>query len=254
MLERLVLTHPTRPLLSLLSEPLANGRSVPTAQPGEQSVHVLKLTAVRDARIDLEQAKLGAWPEGDASRFVVTQGDFLIVRGNGSRNLVGRAGVVGEVTKPVAYPDTLIRARFNADLVHVPFLAAIWNSRFIRHQIETTARTTAGIYKINQQDLERLSIAIPDLNLQKELFADWSDQESILSNVQLSIDRTNTRGNRLRQAILTKAFSGALVPQDPSDELASVILEHIRAQRGALRGRAVRRNRVAEQDELSLRS
>ena len=35
------------------------------------------------------------------------------------------------------------------------------------------------------------------------------------------------------QSILAKAFRGELVPQDPNDEPASVLLERIRAQRAA---------------------
>jgi type I restriction enzyme S subunit len=36
---------------------------------------------------------------------------------------------------------------------------------------------------------------------------------------------------RLRQSILRRAFEGKLVPQDPNDEPADVLLERIRAAR-----------------------
>lgn len=39
------------------------------------------------------------------------------------------------------------------------------------------------------------------------------------------------RAERPRQAILRRAFAGNLVPQDPSDEPAGVLLERIRAER-----------------------
>ncbi len=49
---------------------------------------------------------------------------------------------------------------------------------------------------------------------------------------------------RLEQSILDKAFSGQLVPQDPSDEPASKLLERIKASRsGAPTQRRGRRSR-----------
>ena len=45
------------------------------------------------------------------------------------------------------------------------------------------------------------------------------------------IDDQLLRARALRQAILKKAFSGQLVPQDPKDEPASVLLERIRAEK-----------------------
>ncbi len=50
-----------------------------------------------------------------------------------------------------------------------------------------------------------------------------------------------------RQNILKAAFSGRLVPQDPNDEPASMLLERIRAERAArAAGRATTRGRKAK--------
>ncbi len=48
-----------------------------------------------------------------------------------------------------------------------------------------------------------------------------------------SILAVKTYSKSLRQSILAAAFRGELVPQDPKDEPASVLLDRIRAQRAA---------------------
>ncbi len=49
--------------------------------------------------------------------------------------------------------------------------------------------------------------------------------------LEAEIDAASTRADALRQSILKKAFSGQLVPQDPHDEPASVLLDRIRVER-----------------------
>jgi type I restriction enzyme S subunit len=49
-----------------------------------------------------------------------------------------------------------------------------------------------------------------------------------------AVEQAITAIPKLEQSILTKAFRGELVPQDPNDEPASVLLERIRAERAQL--------------------
>ena len=57
---------------------------------------------------------------------------------------------------------------------------------------------------------------------------------------------------KLRQKILDLAIRGKLVPQDPNDEPASVLLEHIRAEKERLikEGKIKRSKKVAADDEI----
>ena len=52
-----------------------------------------------------------------------------------------------------------------------------------------------------------------------------------IDELELQVEANLKRAERLRKAILKRAFEGRLVPQDPDDEPASVLLERIRGER-----------------------
>ena len=214
---------------ALIIEPLANGRSVKTASDG---FPVLRLTALQGGQINQNEFKVGAWTEQEAEPFLIREGDFFASRGNGSIKLVGLGGIVGHVQTPVAYPDTLIRFRLHPE-VALSYFARVWNSATIRQQLETIARTTAGIHKVNQQDLSICTIPIPPLAEQRRIVAEVKRRLSVIQQTEAAVEASLQRAERLRQSILKRAFSGELVPQDLDDEPASVLLERIRAQREA---------------------
>jgi type I restriction enzyme S subunit len=56
-------------------------------------------------------------------------------------------------------------------------------------------------------------------------------QLSIADAMVAEIDRALRRSATLRRSTLGQAMTGKLVPQDPSDEPASVLLERIAAER-----------------------
>ena len=214
----------------LSPDDLANGRSVPSADAGAK---VLRLTAVKGSEIDLNEYKVGAWSDDDAKQFAVTEGDLLIVRGNGSLSLVGRAGLVGKVSRQVAYPDTMIRLRVLDAVVNASWVALLWGTQIVRTHLERRARTSAGIYKISQPDIVSVSIPVPPLNEQLHILQLFEDFQKEMEIIQAGLELGHQKTAAQRQNVLRAAFTGQLVPQDPNDEPASVLLERIRAQRAA---------------------
>jgi type I restriction enzyme S subunit len=133
----------------------------------------------------------------------------------------------------VAYPDTLIRIRVPEAILDPSLLALIWNSAVVREQLEPQARTTAGIYKVNQSMLSEVRLPVPPRDEQTRIVAEVERQMSFLDACERSVDAGLEVSAGLRRSVLKAAFEGRLVPQDPTDEPASVLLERIRAERAA---------------------
>lgn len=221
------LSPTTCPLLSVLREPLINGRSVPTDSNG---FPVLRLTALRDGRLALSERKGGLWTAADAAPFLVEKGDFFISRGNGSLFLVGRGALLDEDPDPVAFPDTMVRIRVEHSKISPEFLCLVWGSRMVRRQIEVSARTTAGIYKINQRMIEGVRIPVPDLATQEQVVRQTYEALDNVARAGRQIEQAARRSEHLRRSLLATAFAGRLAEQNPADEPASVLLERIRTQ------------------------
>lgn len=203
----LVARAPMAALGELLAVGLSNGRSVQTREGG---FPVLRLTALKDGIIDLGEHKPGAWTEDEAKSFLVSPGDLLVSRGNGSRPLVGRGGLVVDSEPAVAYPDTLIRIRVRPDRMQPEFLALIWNSPSVRAQIEPMAKTTAGIYKINQRDLCKVRLPVPSLAEQARVVAELGELRVSQARLRAIVLKARAQSAGLRRAILSAAFMGRL--------------------------------------------
>lgn len=54
---------------------------------------------------------------------------------------------------------------------------------------------------------------------------------TLLNNLEREVAQATRRASRLRQAILAKAFSAQLVPQNPNDEPTGILLDRIRRER-----------------------
>ena len=76
-------------------------------------------------------------------------------------------------------------------------------------------------------------ISFPTLVEQIQIADTIEKADSSIDELTAEIDNQLLKADALRQSILKKAFSGQLVPQDPNDEPASLLLERIKAEKAA---------------------
>jgi len=118
------------------------------------------------------------------------------------------------------------------DSLEKTFLQHILNSP---HCYKQSQKYTHGV---GNQDLGLtrmvwITFPLPPLDEQREIASLVEEQISKMNEIDKELDLNIKIAANLRQSILTKAFSGQLVPQDPTDEPASMLLERIRAEREA---------------------
>jgi type I restriction enzyme S subunit len=214
---------------TLIAERLANGKSVRSRDGG---FPVLRLTCLKGDQVDPSESKEGDWDRAMAEKYLVQSGDVLVARGNGSLRLVGRGGLVPADPPEVAYPDTLIRIRVDQGKVLPAYFVAIWNSAGVRKQLEAVARTTAGIYKVNQGHLANVNIPVPSPEAQAVAVAEFQRRTSLVDAAERTINASEARAALLRQAIGRDALLGRILKAEPSTgQSAADLLECLRARR-----------------------
>jgi type I restriction enzyme, S subunit len=95
----------------------------------------------------------------------------------------------------------------------------------------STISNGSNVPQINNTDIAPLVIEVPSTAEQNEIALRLRTAFSWIDRLATETTSARTLIDHLDQAILAKAFRGELVPQDPKDEPASVLLERIRAER-----------------------
>lgn len=204
-----------------------------------EGVPVLRIPNVVTGQIDLEDLKFAELDEKEMSRLRLTRGDVLLVRSNGSANLVGRTAVVDDRAAGMAFAGYLIRLRVDRNRLLPEFLHIVLNSPEVRANIERQARSTSGVHNINSTEVKAIELDLPSLAKQSEIVAQVGEQVANAQLLEAACTAELSRSSALRQSILKEAFSGRLVPQDPHDEPASELLARIHRSQEA--GRAAKR-------------
>ena len=100
----------------------------------------------------------------------------------------------------------------------------------IKSQIQRSIRQTTQA-NIGIQSIKDFKIKIGIKAEQQQIVKEIEKRLKVADRIETVIRQNLDKAEQLKQSILKKAFEGRLVPQDPNDEPASVLLEKIKAER-----------------------
>ena len=178
----------------------------------------------------------------------------LLLIGEDGANLINRSTPIAFIAKGQYWVNNHAHVLdyFNEDLMQ--YVCWFINAISLVDYVTGTAQP-----KMNQEKMNSILVALPPLAEQKRIVAKI---EELLPKVeeygkaQESLDKLNEElPERLKKSILQEAIEGRLVPQDPNDEPASVLLDKIRAEKkrlvkeGKLKKKDLEENPISEDEK-----
>lgn len=161
--------------------------------------------------------------------------------------LISRSGTVGQVC---VVPEGLGEARMSTNLMRLVlardgmlphFFSLLFSgSPFVLAQVSELCSGSTRDF-LNQKILSSVVFPVPPLAEQHRVVDEVERRLSVADEMERAVEQSLKRAERLRQSILKRAFEGKLVPQDPSDEPASVLLERIKAEKARREGKSKRK-------------
>jgi len=194
-----------------------------TAPYQASGIHLIRTPCIRDGKIQLNEEARFVSDETFAfwsRRCPPEPGDVIFTR----EAPMGEAGIVPDGMKlcmgqrmMLMRPPKYIDSRY---LLYA-FMEPVFCSRMTKDSVGT------GVKHLRVGDVEKLCIPLFPIEEREQIVSILDTQLSVLDEQVTDIEDNLQRCEALRQSILKKAFSGQLVPQDPNDEPAIVLIERI---------------------------
>ena len=186
--------------------------------------------------LDLAQVVRVSPPDGtEGTRTKVAPGDILI-------SITADVGMVGIVPEDIgeAYINqhiALARPLSGPLSLFLAYYLASYEGGQKQFTDMQYGMTKTGLNLANVKDVH---IPLAPLSEQHHIVTRIKEMFSHAHAIEAAVEAARRQADKLDQSILTRAFCGGLVPQDPNDEPASVLLDRIcrgRARNGVMGGR-----------------
>jgi type I restriction enzyme S subunit len=176
------------------------------SQAGGTPHIVLRLADIVDGEISFSDVREINCTDNEVLKYALQVNDLLVLRVNGSNDLVGRFALVRNTPADVLYCDHFIRARCVMEYLAI-WLGIYGDVERFRRYIDLNKVSSAGQNTVNQSVLSQFSIPVPPVDEQKRIVAEIERHRSLANKVEAQVNADLRRSENLRHSILSRAFS-----------------------------------------------
>lgn len=195
-------------------------------------IPVLRMGNIQESKIVWNDLKYSS-DEAEIEKYKLENGDVLFNRTN-SPELVGKTAIYRN-ERPAIYAGYIIKIKTN-DKLNSEFLNLCLNTIDAREWCNKVKTDGVSQSNINAQKLAEFIISTPSIVEQNEIVRRVENLLAFADKIEARYTKAKVILDKVPQSILAKAFRGELVPQDPNDEPASVLLERIKREKEKMKG------------------
>ena len=174
---------------------------------------------------ELDNLKIMPFTDSEIEKCTVKKGDLLVCEGGD----IGRAAI-WQFENEIRIQNHLHRLR-PYDRIYTKFYY------YIMYLYKANGRINGngiGLQGLSSNALHNIIVPVPPVEEQKRIVDSIDSVLSLIEQIESHKQNLSSQIDNIKSKILDFAIRGKLVPQDPNDEPASVLLERIRAEKEEL--------------------
>ena len=174
---------------------------------------------------ELDNLKIMPFTDSEIEKCTVKKGDLLVCEGGD----IGRAAI-WQFENEIRIQNHLHRLR-PYDRIYTKFYY------YIMYLYKANGRINGngiGLQGLSSNALHNIIVPVPPVEEQKRIVDSIDSVLSLIEQIESHKQNLSSQIDNIKSKILDLAIRGKLVPQDPNDEPASVLLERIRAEKEEL--------------------
>ena len=186
---------------------------------------LLRITDIQYNKVIWENVPFTDIKEKDAENFILENGDFLFARTGAT---VGKSYLVEDLVEKSVFASYLIRISLLPNN-NINYIKYFFNSEFYWQQISEKS-IGIGQPNVNGTSLKELFLPLPPLSEQRRIVEKIEELLALVDDLETNKTDLQSYINQAKSKVLEMAVRGELVPQNPEDEPASVLLERIKKE------------------------